>query len=115
MGPTKTDFTSHCPVLSSLNQKHQTLQTQHKYTTTFVVSFIKFSNMFSSWRCLVWLVLTLSLLLFGKKMHCQEMNDYDNPAVLPLITQLVYTRISNLTSILSQQISKDSNFCVKDP
>ncbi|AES62116.1 putative monosaccharide-transporting ATPase [Medicago truncatula] len=74
--------------------------------------------MCSSWRCLVWLVLTLSMLLFGEKMHCQEMNDYDqldNPAVLPLITQLVYTRISNLTSILSQQISKDSNFCVKDP
>jgi len=106
------------PVLLFVFKVQTSNTTQVHNTRTFVVSFIKFSNMCSSWRCLVWLVLTLSLLLFGKKMHCQEMNDYDqldNPAVLPLITQLVYTRISNLTSILSQQISKDSNFCVKDP
>ncbi|KAJ1403109.1 P-loop containing nucleoside triphosphate hydrolase [Sesbania bispinosa] len=60
----------------------------------------------------------LWLLIVVLKCHCQEINDYDqidNPAVLPLITQLVYSRISNLTSVLNQEITRDSTFCVKDP
>ncbi|KAK7279629.1 hypothetical protein RJT34_24684 [Clitoria ternatea] len=68
------------------------------------------------WSSIVIVVLTLSLFL--GMVQCQEMNDYDqidNPAVLPLLTQLVYSRISNLTSLLSHQISTDSSFCVKDP
>ncbi|KAK7268267.1 hypothetical protein RIF29_20963 [Crotalaria pallida] len=68
---------------------------------------------------LLWLpFLVLSMLLFLGIIQCQEMNDYDqidNPAVLPLITQLVYSRLSNLTSVLSQEISTQSTFCVKDP
>ncbi|KAF5729490.1 ABC transporter G family member 24-like isoform X1 [Tripterygium wilfordii] len=54
---------------------------------------------------------------------CQEVDDYDqinnqinNPAVLSLATQLVYSRISNVTSsVISKDISSRSNFCIKDP
>lgn len=63
-------------------------------------------------------VVMMMMSLFLGKMHCQVMNDHDqldNPAVLPLITQLVYSRLSNLTSVLSHEISTHSTFCVKDP
>ncbi|KAI4351447.1 hypothetical protein L6164_005816 [Bauhinia variegata] len=70
----------------------------------------------SSWSIICLLpIVVLSLFLLVK---CQEVNDYDqidNPAVLPLITQLVYSRLSNLTSILSKEISGQSSFCVIDP
>ncbi|KAE9619352.1 hypothetical protein Lalb_Chr02g0152201 [Lupinus albus] len=67
---------------------------------------------------LLWLQILVMSLLFIGIIQCQEMNDYEqinNPSVLPLITQIVYTRLSNLTSLLSQQISSQSTFCVKDP
>jgi len=63
-------------------------------------------------------IVVLSLFLGMMQLPCQEVNDYDqidSPAVLPLVTQLVYSQISNLTSILSQEISKESTFCIKDP
>ncbi|KAE9612194.1 hypothetical protein Lal_00022265 [Lupinus albus] len=68
-------------------------------------------------RMILWLPILVFSLFIGI-IQCQEMNDYDqidNPSVLPLITQLVYTRLSNLTSVLSQEISSQSTFCVKDP
>ncbi|KAJ7975044.1 ABC transporter G family member [Quillaja saponaria] len=64
----------------------------------------------------LWLV--IAVLTSLELLHCQEMNDYDqidNPAVRPLITQLVYSRLSNLTVVLSQEINHRSSFCVKDP
>ncbi|KAI4351450.1 hypothetical protein L6164_005819 [Bauhinia variegata] len=70
----------------------------------------------SSWS-IIWLLPIVVLSLF-QLVKCQEVNDYDqidNPAVLPLITQLVYSRLSNLTSILSKEISGQSSFCVIDP
>ncbi|KAG4908110.1 hypothetical protein JHK84_056635 [Glycine max] len=48
-------------------------------------------------------IVVLSLFLGMMQLPCQEVNDYDqidSPAVLPLVTQLVYSQISNLTSIL---------------
>ncbi|KAM1708008.1 hypothetical protein ACFX15_001011 [Malus domestica] len=51
-------------------------------------------------------------------VECQDVGDYDqidNPAVLPLITHIVYGRISNVTAVLSREISNRSSFCVKDP
>ncbi|TQD76072.1 hypothetical protein C1H46_038384 [Malus baccata] len=51
-------------------------------------------------------------------VECQDVGDYDqidNPAVIPLITQIVYGRISNVTAVLSRQISNRSSFCVKNP
>ncbi|XP_027366945.1 ABC transporter G family member 28-like [Abrus precatorius] len=70
------------------------------------------------WRNHLWVPIVVLSLILGM-IQCQDMNDYDNqldnPFVLPLITQLVYGRISNLTSLISQQISTESTFCVKDP
>ncbi|XP_028788964.1 ABC transporter G family member 24-like [Neltuma alba] len=61
-----------------------------------------------------------SPLSFFNVIDCQDVavDDYDqihNPAVLPLVTQLVYSRISNLTSLLSHEIGHRASFCVKDP
>ena len=63
-------------------------------------------------------IVVFSLFLGMTQLQCQQMNDYDqidSPAVLPLLTQLMYSQISNLTSIISQEISRESTFCVKDP
>ncbi|KAI9124335.1 hypothetical protein K1719_004257 [Acacia pycnantha] len=69
----------------------------------------------------IWLSIVAAPLSFFNVINCQDVvvDDYDqqihNPAVLPLVTQLVYSRISNLTSLLSQEIGHRSSFCVKDP
>lgn len=69
----------------------------------------------TSWSMLIWVVVVLSL---QNLVRCQDVGDYneiDNPAVLPLITQLVYSRMSNLTAVISRDISNRSTFCIKDP
>ncbi|KAK4279655.1 hypothetical protein QN277_011397 [Acacia crassicarpa] len=71
----------------------------------------------------IWLSTVAAPLSFVNVINCQDIvvvvDDYNqqihNPAVLPLVTQLVYSRISNLTSLLSQEIGHRSSFCVKDP
>ncbi|PON68005.1 Phosphonate C-P lyase system [Trema orientale] len=60
-------------------------------------------------------VVVLGLVQFGE---CQDVGDYDqfnNLAVLPFITQVVYSRLSNLTTLLSRDIASQSSFCVTDP
>lgn len=50
-------------------------------------------------------------------IQCVDGNDYSqtgNPAVLPIVTQLIYGRLSNLTKILSQDIKDNLGFCIKD-
>lgn len=52
-------------------------------------------------------------------VQCQDVNDYnnnqfDNPAVLPLITQVVSSQISNLTAVIGQDIGNQSSFCIRD-
>ncbi|KAK7278983.1 hypothetical protein RJT34_24024 [Clitoria ternatea] len=60
--------------------------------------------------------LILLLLLVFQKTRCQQqISDFDNPVLLPRITQLVYAQISNSTSLLSHEINTRSSFCVKDP
>ncbi|KAJ4845800.1 ABC transporter G member 28 [Turnera subulata] len=69
----------------------------------------------TSCSLLIWVIVVLSLQHF---VSCQDVGDYneiDNPAVLPLITQIVYGKISNLTAAISRDISNRSTFCVKDP
>ncbi|XP_058082111.1 ABC transporter G family member 28-like isoform X2 [Magnolia sinica] len=55
---------------------------------------------------------------FTPFIWCQDIgddyNESDNPEVVPLFTQLIYNRISNLTSILSPEIVKHLDFCIKD-
>ncbi|XP_042476008.1 ABC transporter G family member 28-like isoform X2 [Macadamia integrifolia] len=63
-------------------------------------------------------ILIVILLSFSLCVRCQDVGDYneaDNPAVLPLLTNLVYSRFSNLTVIFSGEIKQQLGFCIKDP
>ncbi|KAL6349824.1 hypothetical protein AAG906_001711 [Vitis piasezkii] len=65
-------------------------------------------------------LVVLVVLLVGsvQSVQCQNMDDYnefDNPELFPLFTQLVYGQISNMNTMLSAEFQKRSNFCVKDP
>ncbi|KAF5475836.1 hypothetical protein F2P56_007601 [Juglans regia] len=62
----------------------------------------------------LYIIVGLSLL---PCIQCVDGNDYSqtgNPAVLPIVTQLIYGRLSNLTKILSQDIKENLGFCIKD-
>ncbi|KAM5579194.1 ABC transporter G family member 24-like [Rosa sericea] len=52
---------------------------------------------------------------FVQGQDLYDFDQIDNPTVLPLITQIVYGRISNATAILSRDLSNHSSFCVKEP
>ncbi|KAK7393054.1 hypothetical protein VNO78_21505 [Psophocarpus tetragonolobus] len=54
-------------------------------------------------------------LFFFCGMQCQQISDFDNPLVLPRVTQLVYAQISNITSLLNDEIKTRSSFCVRNP
>ncbi|CAK9171627.1 unnamed protein product [Ilex paraguariensis] len=64
----------------------------------------------------------LSLLLilclgFSPCVWCVDGDDYSqssNPTVLPLVTSLIYSQISNLTKIFGKDITKSLGFCIKD-
>ncbi|XWS66190.1 hypothetical protein CRYUN_Cryun05aG0178700 [Craigia yunnanensis] len=67
------------------------------------------------WSVSIWVFVVLSFMV--NMVKCQDLNDYDqvdNPAVLPLITALVNSRLSNLTKVLSKDISNQAIFCIKD-
>lgn len=61
------------------------------------------------------ILLCLHLVFFFRGTQCQQISDFNNPVVLPRVTQLVYAQISNVTSLLSQQIKTSSTFCIKHP
>ncbi|CAM8899013.1 unnamed protein product [Rhodiola kirilowii] len=64
------------------------------------------------------LLLVFGLLLMLGLNARGQLNDggqFDNPAVIPLLTQFVYSRLSNLTVVISEQLVNRSNFCIKDP
>lgn len=66
---------------------------------------------------LVFVLFVALLLGFSPCAWSEDYDDYnhrDNPEGVPLFTQLVYNRISNLTGIFSQEIIKRLNFCIKD-
>ncbi|GAV67882.1 ABC_tran domain-containing protein, partial [Cephalotus follicularis] len=63
---------------------------------------------------LLFLVLALSLV---PSSLCVDGDDYSqtgNPADLPIVTQLIYGRLSNLSYILSNDIIKNLGFCIKN-
>ncbi|CAH2036573.1 unnamed protein product [Thlaspi arvense] len=45
----------------------------------------------------------------------EDTNQFENPAVLPLVTQMVYRRLSNSTASLYREFGTRAKFCVKDP
>lgn len=65
-------------------------------------------------HALLFLVVVLSLL---PCIWCVDGDDYSqtsNPAVLPLVTDLIYRRLSNLSTILTNDIKKNLHFCIKN-
>ncbi|XP_021897746.1 ABC transporter G family member 24-like [Carica papaya] len=76
---------------------------------------LKELKVFNFTSILKWVIVVLSL------VHCvqgQDLSDYDqinNPALRPLITQFVFSRLSNLTAAISRDIGSRASFCVKDP
>ncbi|KAK4800037.1 hypothetical protein SAY86_025402 [Trapa natans] len=61
-------------------------------------------------------IFVLSIIILGSLPwgRCQD-NQANNSAVLPLLTQLVYRSVSNLTTDLTHEITNRSSFCIKDP
>ncbi|KAJ7972375.1 ABC transporter G family-like protein [Quillaja saponaria] len=70
----------------------------------------------ASWVALVALFSLISLGLLPR-IQCVDGDDYSqtgNPALLPIVTDLIYSRLSNLTITLTQDIKQNLGFCIKD-
>lgn len=63
----------------------------------------------------VLVVLLVGSVQFVQCHNVDDYNEFDNPELLPLFTQLGYGQISNMTTMLSAEFQKRSNFRVKDP
>nr|POF09365.1 abc transporter g family member 24 [Quercus suber] len=90
--------------------------TSNPHTSSIVQMSLKNLKVFNLRTILTSAALVLSLV---NLVQCQDVNDYnnnqfDNPAVLPLITQVVYSQISNLTAVIGQDIGNQSSFCIRD-
>lgn len=62
----------------------------------------------------LFLIIFLSLL---PRTRCVNGDDYSrtkNPAVLPMVTQLIYSRLTNITKTLSTDLKADMGFCIKN-
>ncbi|RID56695.1 hypothetical protein BRARA_F00123, partial [Brassica rapa] len=60
-------------------------------------------------------LLVLWLVCYVSYGQFEDTNDFNNPAVLPLVTQMVYRSLSNSTAALNQELATRAKFCVKDP
>ncbi|KAJ4979373.1 hypothetical protein NE237_010153 [Protea cynaroides] len=63
-------------------------------------------------------ILIVIFVIFSPCVQCQDDGDdgqANNPATIPLVTSIVYSRLSNLTDIFQGEISKQLGFCIKDP
>uniref|UniRef100_F6GY56 Uncharacterized protein n=2 Tax=Vitis vinifera TaxID=29760 RepID=F6GY56_VITVI len=63
----------------------------------------------------VLVVLLVGSVQFIQCHNVDDYNEFDNPELLLLFTQLGYGKISNMTTMLSVEFQKRSNFCFKDP
>ncbi|XP_010558073.1 PREDICTED: ABC transporter G family member 24 [Tarenaya hassleriana] len=65
-----------------------------------------------------WAILISWLVSCCRVVNGQNVDDYnqfDNPAVLPLVTQIIYRKLSNTTVVLNRELATRGKFCVKDP
>ncbi|KAL1216107.1 ABC transporter G family member 24 [Cardamine amara subsp. amara] len=61
-------------------------------------------------------ILVLWLVCYvGNGQTIGDSSDFENPAVLPLATQIVYRKLSNSTAALNRELGTRAKFCVKDP
>ncbi|KAG7595104.1 ABC-2 type transporter [Arabidopsis thaliana x Arabidopsis arenosa] len=51
----------------------------------------------------------------GNGQTIADTSEFNNPAVLPLVTQMVYRSLSNSTAALNRELGTRAKFCVKDP
>ncbi|XVE96638.1 hypothetical protein REPUB_Repub02eG0239900 [Reevesia pubescens] len=65
-------------------------------------------------HALLFLLVVLSLFPFARSVDGDDYSQTKNPAYLPLVTDLIYKRLSNLTVILSNDISQNLGFCIKN-
>jgi hypothetical protein len=64
------------------------------------------------------LLVVLVLLSFSQRVACGQdeegSNSYTNPAAQQIFSELVFSRISNFTSIFKDDITKNFGFCITD-
>ncbi|XP_010462230.1 PREDICTED: ABC transporter G family member 24 isoform X2 [Camelina sativa] len=61
-------------------------------------------------------ILVLWLVCYvGNGQTIGDTSEFENPAVLPLVTQMVYSRLSNSTAALNRELGTRAKFCIKDP
>lgn len=61
-------------------------------------------------------VIAMVLFSSSRFVQCQlDGADYSNPAVLELLTEALYTRLTNLTTFMSTDLRHRSEPCIKDP
>ncbi|KAL0662061.1 hypothetical protein Bca4012_098898 [Brassica carinata] len=60
-------------------------------------------------------ILVLWLVCYVGYGQFEDTHDFNNPAALPLFTQMVYRKLSNSTASLSHELATRAKFCVKDP
>ena len=70
-------------------------------------------------RWILFVFVVLTLLSLWPCIRCQDVDtdsysQTGNPAVLPLITQVIYSRLSNLTTIFNGDITNSLGFCIKN-
>lgn len=65
-------------------------------------------------HALFFLLVVLSLFPFARSVDGDDYSQTKNPAYLPLVTDLIYRRLSNLTVTLSNDISRNLGFCIKN-
>ncbi|XP_020538221.1 putative white-brown complex homolog protein 30 isoform X2 [Jatropha curcas] len=65
-----------------------------------------------------WVLLLLFIVLnLVSCVRCVEEDEYretGNPALVPVLTEMLYNRLSNLSTVFSDAILETSNFCIKN-
>ncbi|KAB1219051.1 ABC transporter G family member 24 [Morella rubra] len=71
-------------------------------------------RIFNLWTTLILATVVLSLVRLVRSQDVNgDNNQFSNPATLPLITQVVYSQISNLSAVVEKSIGNQSSFCIK--
>ncbi|XVF76407.1 hypothetical protein PTKIN_Ptkin13bG0263900 [Pterospermum kingtungense] len=63
---------------------------------------------------LLFLLVLLSLFPLARSVDGDDYSQTKKPSYLPLVTDLIYKRLSNLTEILSNDISQNLGYCIKN-
>lgn len=69
----------------------------------------------ASWIAIVFLLYLVSLNLVPR-IQCAKDDDDDtgNPAALPMVTDLVYAQLTNMTTVITGDMKEKLGFCIVD-